>query len=249
MISSNVPESWQALQEGVAQILSECRFSAEIEKTIRTVRGEVAVDVYAEEMIKGRKYVILCECKHWKNRVPQTVIHSFRTVVTDSGANIGYIISSAGFQSGAFEAAEQSNIRLVTWEEFQLEFEASWIDLYLVPFVTKRLDRLLAYTEPMMPHGFGALNEDGQKLVIELKEKYDSFGWLMMMFTTYHNLVVKKVPVLPVRAHYQHPTSRGEIPDDILDAIGYQEFLAAAVKYGDLIIGEFREALLMIDKD
>src|SRR5258705_8303667 len=131
MITTRVPSTWQALEHDVARILLECGFTVDVEKLIHTVRGDVTVDVYGEESIDGRRYTVLCECKHWKTHVPQTVIHGFRTVVADAGANLGYIVSSSGFQSGAFSAAELSNVRLVTWEEFQKEFTASWVQHYL----------------------------------------------------------------------------------------------------------------------
>jgi restriction system protein len=70
------------------------------------VRGTAEIDVYATETVDGRSYTILVECKNWTARVPQAVIHGFRTVVADSGANLGYIVSAAGFQSGALTAAE-----------------------------------------------------------------------------------------------------------------------------------------------
>src|SRR5215510_13924373 len=127
MITSSAPNHWRDLQSQVARILNECGFTVEIEKTVKTVRGNVELDVYAKETVDGRRYSIICECKRWSSRVPQEVIHGFRTVVSDIGANIGYIVSMRGFQSGAFKASELTNIELVTWEEFQSVFEQSWL--------------------------------------------------------------------------------------------------------------------------
>ena len=97
MITRNEPETWQQLQEEVARILRECGFAVEVERTLTTVRGAVEIDVYAEEEIRGRRNVILCECKHWRSRIPQHVIHAFRTVMADMGDNTGYIVASSGF--------------------------------------------------------------------------------------------------------------------------------------------------------
>ncbi len=93
MITSRLPQSWQDLQADVARLLAECGFDVEVEKTLATARGAVEIDIYAEEQVRGRKYTIICECKFWQNRVPQNVIHGFRTVVSDIGANVGYVIS------------------------------------------------------------------------------------------------------------------------------------------------------------
>ena len=86
MITRNDPESWQALQTEVGRILSECGFAVEVEKRIQSARGAVELDVYAEETVRGRKYAIACECKYWKSRIPQTVVHGFRTVVQEIGS-------------------------------------------------------------------------------------------------------------------------------------------------------------------
>ncbi|WP_416206758.1 restriction endonuclease [Oceanobacter antarcticus] len=77
-------------------------------KKIETVRGDVELDVYAEEVIKGRKYSIAVECKNWSNNIPQHVVHSFRTVVSDLGVNAGYIVAKTGFQSEAFGSFQPS---------------------------------------------------------------------------------------------------------------------------------------------
>jgi len=36
-----------------------------------------------------------------------------------------------GFQSGSFSAAELTNVELVTWEQFQEQFEETWYDEWL----------------------------------------------------------------------------------------------------------------------
>jgi len=118
VITNHKPSTWQDLQTAVAQLLSECGFETATTKNVTTARGQVELDVYAEEDVKGRRYSVACECKYWATRVPQTVIHAFRSVVADIGVNVGYVISMEGFQSGSFRASELTNLRLVTWQEF-----------------------------------------------------------------------------------------------------------------------------------
>ena len=95
-----LPDSWQALQTEVGRILSECGFAVEVEKKIQSARGIVELDVYAEETVRGRKYAIACECKCWKSRIPQTVVHGFRTVVQEIRANIGLSSPWKAFNPG-----------------------------------------------------------------------------------------------------------------------------------------------------
>src|SRR5437879_3193676 len=97
MITAINPVEWRDLQDQVADILHKCRFEDEVEKKIEGVRGVVEIDVYAEEIIQGRKYTVVCECKHWKTDIPQTVVHAFRTVVTDICANAGFLITTSRF--------------------------------------------------------------------------------------------------------------------------------------------------------
>jgi restriction system protein len=244
MITAHQPGDWRDLQNSVARILRECGFTVEIEKKIPMVRGQAEIDVYAEESVKGRRHVLIGECKHWKARVPQQVVHAFRTLVADSGGNVGYIISSSGFQAGALTAAELTNVRLVTWEEFQLEFEEGWLENYFVPTVTERLDPLLTYTEPFVPKAYHDLTAEGKNRYNALHDKYAELGWLMMQFTTYSRVFIKKrLPIPPLRNYWAELAVSDRIPSEILDAPAYRQFLEAAIAYGDEAVAEFRKVL------
>src|SRR3984893_10779885 len=131
MIFIDAPSDWKDLEKRVCQILSECGCRTKRGKQLRLPRGKVKVDVYAEDVTRQPHMVIVCECKHWKSGVPQTTVHSFRTVVNETGAHVGFIISCSGFQSGAVKAAKSTNIELVTWEQFQERFYNRWFDSML----------------------------------------------------------------------------------------------------------------------
>ncbi|MGF1623960.1 MAG: restriction endonuclease [Alphaproteobacteria bacterium] len=119
---------WEDLEKKVCQIFVEMGCAAARKQSIRTVRGRVDVDVEIRDRTRRPHTLILCECKFWNRRVPKTVVHAFRTVVHDSGASLGFIISDAGFQAGAYEAAINANIKLVTWKQFQIELYERWLD-------------------------------------------------------------------------------------------------------------------------
>jgi hypothetical protein len=241
MITSIAPENWQDLQVQTARILRECGFSVEIEKVVETARGNVELDIYAEENVEDRRYAIVCECKHWHSRVPQTVIHGFRTVLADLGANVGYIVASNGFQAGAGPAAAYTNVKLVTWEEFQAEFERTWLKRFLQATVAERCDPLLTYTEPLLPAWFRRLSDQQKDRFLSLKRQHDEFGWLMMQLT-YYVRALRNVdfPDLPLRPRITKLTDETIIPDDVLDAVAYRELLEAALAHSDQVITEFR---------
>lgn len=120
-IEKDPPSRWQDLESAVARILRECGYEVEEQKSVKLARGEANADVWADDHAEPPN-ILVVECKHWKRRVSRDVIHAFRTVVGDSGANTGFLVSSAGFQKGAVEAAAYSNVRLLTWDEFQQLF-------------------------------------------------------------------------------------------------------------------------------
>jgi len=242
MITTVIPDNWQQLQIEVGRILEECGFRVEVEKKVQTVRGQVELDIYAEERVDDRKYSIICECKYWKSRVPQTVIHGFRTVMADIGANVGYVVSLAGFQEGAFKTSEMTNVELVTWEEFQAAFEKTWFGKYLSPLIAERLDPLLTYAEPILPKWFSDLSEEHQQRYLALKDRYDEFGWLIMTFTPYARWHRdENIPTLPIIDRLP-ANSRlvAKVPAGILAEVGYRQFFDATVEYGEHAIQEFR---------
>lgn len=242
MITRNAPDSWHALQTEVGRVLSECGFTVEVEKKVQSARGIVELDVYAEETVRGRKYAIACECKYWKSRIPQAVIHGFRTVEQEIGANIGYIISMEGFQSGAAAAGELTNLKLVTWQEFQDLFEESWFEEYFTKQVDEKLDGLMTYAEPLLPAWFDRMTEEDKATYFALKEKHDFFGVVMQSFGPYSRIFRKEsIPTLPLRTRLKPDPILRTIPDHILDETGYREFLESSIAYGEIALAEFRE--------
>jgi restriction system protein len=241
MITTSIPSTWQDLQQHVAQILSECGFLVDVERSIATVRGNVNIDVFAEETVRGRRYTILSECKYWKAAVPQNVIHGFRTVVGDVGAHKGYIISTSGFQSGSFKAADLTNIELVTWEQFQQAFELSWLVNHFSPTLLKRLAPLMTFSEHFLPTWFDDLPKAAQEAHIELKEQNDELGWV-----TQHLAMLPRVrgdsvfPALPLSTSLGDTYDFSQIPADVAGAQGYRELLEAAVTHGERAIAKYR---------
>ena len=110
MIENPNPINWQNLQEGVCRIFNEIGLNAEIGKTFKTPRGNVEIDVFAVDENSVDKIRYIVECKNWNQPIPQTVIHAFTTVMHEIGANIGFVISKQGLQSGAESYTQRTNI-------------------------------------------------------------------------------------------------------------------------------------------
>lgn len=117
-IEAAPPATWQELEPAVARILQECGYDVEVGRNVPLARGDVNVDVWADDGASPPN-VLIVECKQWARPVTKNVVHAFRAVTGDSGANTGLLVSSAGFQDGAVQAAAYSNVRLLTWAQFQ----------------------------------------------------------------------------------------------------------------------------------
>lgn len=120
------PGDWRDLQDMVAQLFRELGCKVSVGGRAELVRGskEIDVDVLDSASVPPARY--LCECKFWQKPVPLETVHSFRTVVQDCGANRGYIVSMAGFQNGAHEAASKTNVELITFDSLQDIFCDRW---------------------------------------------------------------------------------------------------------------------------
>jgi hypothetical protein len=120
------PTDWKDLQQMVGQMFLEMDCVVRVGERVGLVRGGKEIDVYVRDDGVAPPAQYLCECKFWKKAIPQEVVHSFRTVLADHGANIGFIISSGPFQRGAQEAAVNTNVQLVTFAELQKIFFDRW---------------------------------------------------------------------------------------------------------------------------
>ncbi len=145
-MTNRKPETWTELQDMVAHYFNYSGYEAITPCKIETVRGEVEVDVFvkADNELSNR---IICECKYWNTPIPQEKIHAFRTVVNDSGASLGIFISKLGFQKGAIVAADRSNIKLFTWEQFLDYLFEKWF-VYRKNRLRKLSKPLSVYTDP-----------------------------------------------------------------------------------------------------
>ncbi len=113
-------KDWREYQEKTASFFRKQGCIAEVDAKVKGARATHNIDVY----ISFSNHSINCnwviECKLWKKRVPKEKVLALKTIVDDIGADKGIILSEKGFQKGAYDAARQSNITLVTsLEEFE----------------------------------------------------------------------------------------------------------------------------------
>lgn len=166
MIFDTEPKTWSELQDYIGIMFSECGFETEVSKVVKLVRGNKEIDVYAKDITNEYEPIILTECKFWSKPIKQETIHSFRTVVDDFGANLGFIVSKNGFQSGCFEAVKNTNIRLVSFMELETQYYPRWKQ-FMVNKYMPYSDRLFPYWDyaGKMPLDGGKIDFDKQQLI------------------------------------------------------------------------------------
>jgi hypothetical protein len=110
---------WKQYQRDVATFLSSLGFDTKVDESIRGARAEHDIDVTARTSIAGVKQLWIVECKSWRRPVPKERLLTFRGIVEDVGADRGILFSESGFQSGAKTAAQNTNITLTSFLDFE----------------------------------------------------------------------------------------------------------------------------------
>ncbi|MCK1281790.1 restriction endonuclease [Bradyrhizobium sp. 61] len=240
LIASTVPDGWAQLEESVAVILSECGMAVQHQVRLPLPRGHYDVDVLAEETVEGITYRIICECKNWRTNVPQEKVHAFRTIMQETGANRGYIISRTGFQVGAIAAAQATNIELVTYAQFQELYFTKWFGKRLWA-IEHSVGNFNVYYEPLGRPGYHLLQNDEHRAAYDaIWNKYCFAGVMLMHFSPYTRLAGhQQLTPLPFDARDLEREGY-EVPDDIKAATGYREFLHLLENYAQAGLLELR---------
>ena len=197
MIFDTEPQSWTELQNYVGQMFDECGFQTEISKVVELVRGKKEIDVYTQDIRSEYKPIILVECKFWNKAISQETIHSFRTVVSDFGANIGFIVSKNGFQKGSYEAADKTNIRLVTLKELENEYYSKWKQGMTQKYMSYA-DRLFPYWDypGKMPDDGGKIDFNTNQLIYKAYSPICGLGPQDQMLNGFKRIYPIKIPII-----------------------------------------------------
>ncbi|SOB96992.1 restriction endonuclease [Thalassospira xiamenensis] len=105
---------WRKYQEDVRDLFIALGLGAETDYSVEGVRTSHDIDVFVSTEFKGFRIKWLVECKLWKTPVTKLHVLALREIVTDVGADRGIILSESGFQRGAQEAANLTNVHLAS---------------------------------------------------------------------------------------------------------------------------------------
>lgn len=106
--------SWKNYQEEAADFFRSLGLSASTDVTLSGVRTKHDVDVLVKLEFAGFEATWIIECKYWKTAVTKLHVLALREIVSDLGADRGIILCEAGFQLGAVEAANLTNVQVTS---------------------------------------------------------------------------------------------------------------------------------------
>lgn len=112
--------TWEDYQEEAASFFRSLGLEATTNVRVNGIRTHHDIDVLVKSHHAGFDIIWLVECKHWKNPVSKLHVLALREIVTEIGADRGILLSESGFQSGAIEAANLTNVHITSLAELSL---------------------------------------------------------------------------------------------------------------------------------
>ncbi|TNC69871.1 hypothetical protein [Rubellimicrobium roseum] len=140
-----------------------------------------------------------------------------------------------------YQAAANTNVRLLTWVQFQEVFEDQWYWESLINWVHENLDPLCSYLEPLpaMIHWDEHLDpEDVERLKVMHRDYMPLLPMLMSMMPYMSMLPGQRQKVLlPIGDRMREHI---ELPESLTSRTGYREFLVELERFCRPILSEFQ---------
>lgn len=105
---------WKNYQEKTAEFFRSLGLDAQTDVTIHGIRTKHDIDVLIKSHHAGFDITWVVECKLWKEKVSKLHVLALREIVNDTGADRGILLAENGFQSGALEAANLTNVHVTS---------------------------------------------------------------------------------------------------------------------------------------
>lgn len=105
---------WKEYQEEVADFFRSIGLIAKTDVVLSGVRTTHEIDVVVDINIAGFDIKWIIECKLWKSPVTKLHVLALRQIASELGVDRGIILCETGFQSGAIEAANLTNIQITS---------------------------------------------------------------------------------------------------------------------------------------
>lgn len=114
ILCANRVVTWQDYQEEAADFFRNLGLEVETDITLQGVRTTHDIDVLVKSRHVGFEVTWVVECKQWATPVSKLHVLALREIVADLGADRGILLAENGFQSGAVEAANLTNVHVTS---------------------------------------------------------------------------------------------------------------------------------------
>lgn len=129
---------WYQFQETICNHFISIGARAETNTRVQGTRTTHDIDILVKTKFLGQDLLWIVEAKKWRSKINKLQVLGLRTIVDDIGADRGFIISENGFQAGAIEAANNTNIRLINLNQL-IEETKELIHSEIIKSYKKRL--------------------------------------------------------------------------------------------------------------
>lgn len=110
---------WSQYQEDAADFFRRLGLRAETNVTLQGVRSAHDVDVVVQFERAGIPNLWIVECKQYNRPVAKDKPLALRAIADDVGADRGFLLCEKGFQRGAREVVEKTNILVTSLAELE----------------------------------------------------------------------------------------------------------------------------------
>jgi restriction system protein len=131
---------WATYQEEAGEFFRSIGLEASTNVTLKGVRTSHDIDVVVRSNHVGFDLLWVVECKHWKTPVSKLHVLALREVVSDLGADRGILLAESGYQRGALEAAQLTNVQLTSIEELTVTASRA-LGMAQLRVIQERLDQ------------------------------------------------------------------------------------------------------------
>lgn len=113
-------DNWKDYQEEAAEFFRSLGLKSSTDVKMKGVRTEHDVDILVKIDVAGLSIKWIIECKCWKSPVNKLHVLALREIVADLGVDRGIILCEVGFQSGAVEAANLTNVQVSSLDKLSI---------------------------------------------------------------------------------------------------------------------------------
>jgi Restriction endonuclease len=111
--------TWQEYQTLASASFEAMGCSVAVDGRLQGARSAHDIDVVVRFTRWGIDQLWIVECKHQRRKVTKSAVETLKSIVSDVGADKGFLLSESGFQPAATASADKTSLSLLTLRDLQ----------------------------------------------------------------------------------------------------------------------------------